>query len=109
MGIPTDSMLACGGGGRSPLWRSILADLYGCPVQTAKAADEGPALGAAILAGVGAGVFPSVEEACDSIVKPDSVSYPDGERAARYRPFYQLYAGLYPALRDSFDKLSRLS
>ena len=54
MGIPTGDMAACGGGGTSALWRQMLADLFGCPVKTV-ASREGPALGAAILAGVGAG------------------------------------------------------
>ena len=55
MGVKTDTMLACGGGGSSPLWRQMLADVYGCPVTTV-ASKEGPALGVAILAGVGTGV-----------------------------------------------------
>ena len=68
------------------------------PIQTAKAA-LGPALGVAILAGVGTGVYPSVESACDAIVKPDTVLYPDAERSRAYEPYYQLYLRQYPALR----------
>ena len=55
MNVPTEEMMACGGGARSAFWRQMLADVYGCPIQTAKAALEGPALGVAILAGVGTG------------------------------------------------------
>ena len=54
MGVQPEQMLACGGGGRSPFWRQMLADVFGCPVCTMQSS-EGPALGAAILAGVGAG------------------------------------------------------
>lgn len=108
MGIVTDTMMACGGGGRSPLWRQMLADLYGCPVQTAKAANQGPALGAAILAGVGTGLFPSVEQACETIVIPDTVVQPIEENSNRYLPYYELYRSLYPTLKDSFQTLSSL-
>ena len=64
MGVTVDDMMACGGGGRSAVWRQMLADMYGCTVKTV-AAKEGPALGVAILAGVGAGIYESVEAACE--------------------------------------------
>ena len=56
MGVPVSDMMACGGGGTSKIWRQMLADLYGCEVKTA-ANREGPALGVAILAMVGAGEY----------------------------------------------------
>lgn len=108
MGAATTDMMACGGGGRSPLWRQMLSDLYGCPVKTTAAAKEGPALGVAILAGVGTGVFPSVAEACARIILPDTEELPDRERAAAYQPYYELFCSLYGALSDSFNKLSKL-
>lgn len=108
MNVPTEEMMACGGGARSAFWRQMLADVYGCPIQTAKAALEGPALGVAILAGVGTGVYPSVESACDAIVKPDTVLYPDAERSRAYEPYYQLYLRQYPALRETFHALAAM-
>ena len=105
MGVAPDHIMACGGGGRSPFWRQMLADVLGCTVQTAKAAQEGPALGAAILAGVCAGVYPDVPTACDAIVHPDQSCAPNSGDSARYEPFYRLYTELYPALRDSFSQL----
>ena len=60
-----------GGGARSALWRQIQADVYGHAVETVDA-DEGAAYGAAILAGVGAGVWPTVDEACDALVRGGS-------------------------------------
>lgn len=108
MGIPLDDMMACGGGARSSLWRQMLADLYGCPVKTSRAADEGPALGAAILAGVGTGVYPSVEAACDAIVSPDGRCEPDAGEAEEYERFYRLYLTLYPALQDAYAALAAL-
>ena len=56
MGVELSEMLACGGGGTSPLWRQMLADTYNCPVKTVQS-KEGPALGVAILAGVGVGLY----------------------------------------------------
>ena len=108
MNVPTEEMMACGGGARSAFWRQMLADVYGCPIQTAKAALEGPALGVAILAGVGTGVYPSVESACDAIVKPDTVLYPDAERSRAYEPYYRLYLRQYPALRETFHALAAM-
>ena len=107
MGVVSTEMLACGGGGSSPLWRQMLADVYGCPVKTV-VSKEGPALGAAILAGVGAGLYPSVQDACHAMIRTNPAQQPDPEASARYEPFYQLYRSLYPALRESFHTLAAL-
>lgn len=107
MGVVTDRMLACGGGGTSPLWRQMLADVYGCPVQTVKS-KEGPALGAAILAGVGAGLYPSVQEACDMLVAVNPPQEPIPENVEKYEKLYRVYAGLYPALKENFKQLAEL-
>ena len=61
-------MMACGGGGKSPIWRQMLSDLYQCQVKTVYQS-EGPALGVAILAGVGCGIYESVESACDRLIR----------------------------------------
>ena len=58
MGIGVEEMMACGGGGKSPVWRQMLSDMYGCTVKTVRQT-EGPALGVAILAGVGCGLYES--------------------------------------------------
>jgi xylulokinase len=107
MQVPIKEMMACGGGGRSPLWRQMLSDLYACPVSTIQA-DEGPALGAAILAGVGTGVYPSVEEACDRIVKIDTTLSPIPENAKAYEGYFKLYKKLYQSLKLDFKELSKL-
>ncbi|MCF0141897.1 MAG: xylulokinase [Parasporobacterium sp.] len=108
MGVPTDNMMLCGGGARSPLWRQILADLYGFGVKTSKASNEGPALGVAILAGLGTGEFSSLSEACSRIVIPDSVQEPVSAHTEAYKPFYKLYTELYPALKDSYHNMAGL-
>ena len=107
MGVVSREMLACGGGGSSPLWRQMLADVYGCPVKTV-VSKEGPALGAAILAGVGAGVFPGVVEGCRAVIRTNPEQRPDPEASARYEPYYRLYVKLYPALKDQLAALAAL-
>ncbi|WP_302779174.1 xylulokinase [Anaerotruncus colihominis] len=107
MGVVSTEMLACGGGGSSPLWRQMLADVYGCPVKTV-VSKEGPALGAAILAGVGAGLYPNVQEACRGMIQTNPAQQPDAQASEQYERFYQVYQSLYPALRESFQRLSKL-
>ena len=107
MGLRLDDMLLCGGGAKSPFWRQMLADLYGCPVCTI-ASTEGPALGAAILAGVGAGMYASVAEACDKMISRNAPLQPDSAAGKEYEPYYELYSTLYPALKDSFARLSEM-
>lgn len=107
MGIEIDEMMACGGGGSSPMWRQLLADVYNCPVKTVKS-KEGPALGVAILAGVGAGLYPSVEEACKQMIKTNLPQEPIAENVPKYEKFYKIYSSLYAPLKDSFKKLSEI-
>lgn len=83
MGIQIRDMLACGGGGSSPLWRQMLADVFNCPVKTV-VSKEGPALGVAILAGVGAGIYKDVVEGCHAVIKTNPAQNPIAENAAQY-------------------------
>lgn len=107
MGVPFTEMLACGGGGSSPLWRQMLADVYDCPVRTV-VSKEGGALGVAILAGVGAGLYPSVQAACETMIRYGPAQAPDQAAGAEYEKFYRLYKGLYPSLRGACHALAEL-
>ena len=107
MDINVSDMMACGGGGTSPLWRSMLADLYNCPVKTV-ASKEGPALGVALLALTGAGVYSSVPEACKAVVTTDKVQQPNEENVPVYESYYQLYHEIYPAVKAQCAKLAKL-
>ncbi len=107
MGVPFSNMLATGGGGKSPLWRQMLADIYGCDVTTLETS-EGPALGVAILAGVGAGVYSSVPEACEAVIKTKTVQQPVAENSREYEKFYNIYNKLYPSLKDTFLELAEI-
>ena len=86
----------------------MLADLYGCQVKTT-ANKEGPALGVALLAAVGAGLYGSVQEACRAVIKPEKVQEPIAENSEKYEKVYQLYKKLYPAMKSSFEELAELS
>ena len=107
MGVNVSDMMACGGGGTSPVWRQMLADLYNCPVKTVDS-KEGPALGVAILAMVGAGIYGSVPEACDAIIRTANIQEPVPENVPAYEKFYQMYRTIYPALKDRFAALAAL-
>ena len=99
MDVPVDRIRLGGGGARSPLWRQIQADIYGCAVDTLKA-DEGAAYGAAILAAVGSRRWPTVDAACDALVRGDSETAPRPEIVALMDERYRAYRQLYPALRS---------
>lgn len=90
-----------GGGAKSPLWRQILADVFGCELVTVNTT-EGAAYGAALLAAVGAGHFESVESACETAIHLTGSTIPQPEQGRAYETIYRLYRGLYPALRPTF-------
>jgi xylulokinase len=97
LGVPVTRVRLGGGGARSPLWRQIQADVYGYDIDIVEA-EEGAAFGAAILAGVGAGAWPSVEDACAAIVKVASSVKPTVDGSAVMRERYDAYRRVYPAL-----------
>lgn len=107
MGVQPDNMLACGGGARSDLWRQMMADVYGMNVSTVDS-KEGPALGVAILAMVGVGLYASVEEACQKVIRVKNTTEKNVENAEKYEKVYQIYKGLYQHLRKDYEKLSEL-
>jgi xylulokinase len=103
-GSSIPAIRASGGGTRGPLWRQIIADVLNVPIATTATA-EGAAYGAAILAAVGAGWYPSVAAACAEFVETTSTVDPSEGRAV-YDAGYETYRGLYPALRSTFRQLS---
>ncbi len=105
LGVPINVIRVTGGGGRSPLWRQLQADVYGMAVQHL-VAEEGPAYGAALLAGVGAGSFADVTEAVERGVQVAGLTEPDAGRSRHYDALYASYRELYPALRATMHALS---
>ncbi|MGE5623636.1 MAG: xylulokinase, partial [Methanocella sp.] len=106
LGIRVDAVRLSGGGARSPLWRQIQADVFGKEVSLVSSV-EGPAFGVALLAGVGTGVYPSVEAACRATIRRVDEAQPDPAARPRYQQAYALYRRLYPALRDLFGEAER--
>jgi xylulokinase len=98
LGVPVKSIRLGGGGARSPLWQQIQADVYGMPAELV-AADEGAAYGAALLAGVGVGVWPSVDSACAASVHVAKRVEPMEKNVDLMNRRYEEYRKLYPALR----------
>ena len=107
MGIAPAEMRACGGGARSSFWRQMMADVFALPVQTVKNT-EGPALGAAILGGVAAGMYADIPSACAALIRENASQLPDVQRHVDYEKYYDLYVSLYPALKDAYHTLARL-
>jgi xylulokinase len=107
LGVRPQSVVAAGGGARSPLWRQIQADLYGCTVTTT-GTEEQAAYGAALLAGVGAGWWPDLKEACAACVRPALAPVePIAENRARYDDLRGIYRRLYPCLRQLMVERAR--
>ncbi|MCB0070932.1 MAG: xylulokinase [Caldilineaceae bacterium] len=96
-----------GGGARSPLWRQILADVLDSELVTVNTT-EGAAYGAALLAGVGAGAWPDVDTACDAAITVTGSTLPQTESVAAYQRVYDVYRGLYPTLKSTFDALAEI-
>jgi xylulokinase len=106
--VPIQDVRATGGGARSALWRSLQADVYGEPIRRTEA-DEGPAYGAALLAGVAAGTYADVGEASGVVRLRDGATESDPERAEIYGKHYEVYRSLYPATRDAMSRLTGLA
>jgi xylulokinase len=99
MQVPVTRVRLGGGGARSPLWRQIQADVYGHDVEVVEA-EEGAAYGAALLAGVGTGIWPSVDAACDTVVRVAHRVAVNPAAQGVLRERYQVFRRVYPALRD---------
>ncbi len=95
---------ASGGGTKGALWRQILASVLEVELVTVNTT-EGGAYGAALLAGVGAGVWPDVASACKACVKLTGSTLPDPKQMDVYRRSYKVFQGLYPALKSTFGDM----
>jgi xylulokinase len=107
MGLDMPQVRVSGGGARSRLWRQIQADVAGremCMINV----DEGAAFGAALLAGVGAGVYADVVTACRETIRVVDALAPEAAAVATYAAGYELYRSLYAGLKGGFERLSEL-
>ncbi len=104
LGIQISRTKICGGGAKSPLWRMIVANVLNICVE-APENEEGPSMGAAMLAAVAHGEYESVEQAAEAIVRRKEVIDPEPELVARYERRYQQFKTIYPACRALFAQL----
>ena len=108
LGVPVDDVRATGGGARSDLWRRLQADIYATPIRRT-VADEGPAYGAALLAGVASGTYADVDEATSVVKLREEITEPDPEISKVYEKYYEIYRSLYPATRSAMSRLTDLA
>jgi xylulokinase len=106
-GVDMSEARIAGGGAQSEVWRQIISDVLGMPLVTVNST-EGAAYGAALLAGVSAGWWPDVPAACSETIRTTSRTRPDPGRASSYNAYYDVYKGLYSALRESFSAFGRI-
>ena len=94
----------CGGGAKSPLWRRIIANVMNLTVETVEA-EEGPAMGGAMLAAVGCGVWKDVKEAAAAVVRVSGTEEPDAELVKLYEERYRTFRKIYPALKGIYPEV----
>ena len=92
----------CGGGAKSPLWRRIIANVLNLEVEVPKS-EEGPAMGAAMLAAVACGEYGSVEEAAEKLVEVVETVRPEPELVEKYEARYAKFKEIYPACRPLYE------
>lgn len=106
-GIEVRSLRACGGGSRSIVYRKMLAALFRCDIHML-GGEGGAAFGAAILAGVGTGVWSTIQETCARFIhENDTVSFTE-EDAETYQKFHRIYDQMYESLKGNFAELAKL-
>ena len=108
LGFPAEEVGAPGGGAGTLLWWRLQADVFGVPIKRT-VADEGPAYGAALLAGVAAGAYGSAEEATSVVRLREEVTEFDPERVGVYEEAYEAYRSLYPATKKTMHRLTDLA
>lgn len=105
LGIEIKRSKICGGGSKSPLWKSIFANVLGIPLDMVKT-EQGPGFGAVMLAMVGCGLYKDVQSAADSLVSTASTVEPDDKLVAFYEERYGRFKQIYPAMKGIFPRIS---
>lgn len=104
---PCRKLRVSGGGARSDFWCAMMADIFNARIARLSSG-EGPSYGAAIIAGIGTGIYSDAASACRLLVKEKDVFVPEEKRAAVYEKFYGLYKNLYPSVKAQFDILGKI-
>ena len=103
-GVKIEETKICGGGGKSKIWRKIVANVLGIPVLRPQI-EEGPAYGGAILAMVGCGEYKTVLEATNALIRTKDTTFPDKELVDKYNKKYEAFTKLYPALKEVYKQI----
>ena len=103
-GVSTERIIATGGGAQSAVWRQIQADVFGSPLVSV-ATPEPAACGAALLAGIGTGLWPDADSLAAGLSRVSGATDPIPENVDRYERLYQIYRSLYPSLKDAYRAL----
>ena len=106
LGLRIERSRICGGGAKSPLWKKIMANVLGIPLECV-ASEQGPGLGGAMLAMVACGAYDSVADAAEYLVSVAEVVEPDAELSALYEAKYQKFKKIYPACKELFAELQK--
>lgn len=107
-GVAIDEIRAIGGGAKSAVWQQIMADIFGYEISLLNV-EEGPAFGAALIAGVGVGLYDSFEEVGESIIRVDRTIAPIAENVKKYQEYYSIYRDLYKSLKGDFANLAKIN
>ncbi len=103
-GVSVTTSTVCGGGAKSPLWRTIMANVLNVTL-TMPQTEQGPGYGAAMLAAVACGLYPDVKTCAEKLVHITGEVTPDAELVARYDRRYRIWHKLYPALKPIYAEM----
>ena len=104
IGVRIDCSKVCGGGAKSPVWRKMLCNILNIPLDLPQT-EQGPGMGGAMLAMVGAGLYPSVKECADALVSVKETVYPDPKLAAKYEQKYRQFKKIYPSVKELYKEI----
>ncbi len=107
MNVPVRQIRTSGGGAKSKLWREMQANVLGKKVVTINT-DQGPALGVALLAAVGAGAYANIQQACRAVIKETSVTPVQQKIKRDYDKRFPIYQRLYQSLKLDFEDIANL-
>ena len=108
--IEITQMAAAGGGAKSELWREIMLDVFNVPLNIMKENNGSEAaFGAAVIGGVAAGVYSSVESACERLCKTGMTQEQNLNNVYKYNRIYKAYRAVYPNIKKNFKELAEIS
>lgn len=105
--LPIDRLTVVGGGARNTIWQQMMADIYDAEIQVPNYLEEATSMGAAVLAGIGSGLFADFD-VIDRFIRIQKTLYPIPENVAKYKALMQVFDQSYYALYDVYKELSIL-